>query len=65
MFILLNSLGRHARGSLRAGAAAVFMLPVDRVGVLKAVDGREDALAVPGITGHHSAWRDRAASAMV
>jgi biotin carboxylase len=49
--ILLHSFGRHARASLSMGAAGVYMLPVERVGILQAVDGREDALAVPGITG--------------
>jgi biotin carboxylase len=51
MLILLNAFGRHAKASLSAGAAGVFMLPVERAGILKAIDGREDALAVPGITG--------------
>jgi len=31
--------------------AGVFMLPVPRPGVLRAVEGRENAAAVPGITG--------------
>ena len=29
----------------------MLMLPVERAGVLQAVDGRADAAAVPGITG--------------
>jgi biotin carboxylase len=51
MMILLNSFGHDARPLQSAGAAGVLMLPVERVGILKEVDGREDALAVPGITG--------------
>jgi biotin carboxylase len=52
MMILLNSFGHDVRPLLRpAGAAGVLMLPVERVGILKEVNGREDALAVPGITG--------------
>ena len=51
MMILLNSFGHDTRPLQPAGAAGVLMLPVKRVGVLKQVDGREDALAVPGITG--------------
>jgi biotin carboxylase len=31
--------------------SGVFMLPVPRAGVLRAVEGRDDAAAVPGITG--------------
>src|SRR5215469_1858734 len=34
-----------------ARPCGVFMLPVPRRGVLRAVEGREDAAAVPGITG--------------
>ena len=51
MMILLNSFGHDARALQPAGAAGVLMLPVERVGILKEVEGREDALAVPGITG--------------
>jgi hypothetical protein len=51
MKILLNSFGHDARPLQPAGAAGVLMLPVEHVGVLKEVEGREDALAVPGITG--------------
>ena len=35
----------------RPGPAGVFMLPVPRPGVLRAVEGRDRAAAVPGITG--------------
>jgi len=34
-----------------ARPCGIFMLPVPRPGVLRAVEGREDAAAVPGITG--------------
>jgi biotin carboxylase len=51
MMILLNSIGHDARPLQPAVAAGVLMLPVERAGILKGVDGREDALAVPGITG--------------
>jgi biotin carboxylase len=50
--VLANALGRPipATGgpSLPCG---VFMLPVPRPGILRAVEGRAGALAVPGITG--------------
>jgi hypothetical protein len=51
MMILLNALGATVPASPPSGAAGVLMLPVDRAGVLKSVDGREEALAVAGITG--------------
>ncbi len=51
MMILLNALGRVVEPTPSAGAVGVLMLPVDRAGVLESVDGREEALAVPGITG--------------
>jgi hypothetical protein len=35
----------------RVRPSGVFMLPVPRPGVLRAVEGRADAAAVPGITG--------------
>jgi biotin carboxylase len=50
--VLANALGRPipaATGSLRP--CGVFMLPVPRAGILRAVAGRAAALAVPGITG--------------
>jgi len=34
----------------RAGAAGVLMVPIPRAGILRGVDGRDRALAVPGIT---------------
>jgi hypothetical protein len=49
--ILLNALGRDVEPSPPPGAAGVLMLPVERAGVLESVGGREEALAVPGITG--------------
>jgi biotin carboxylase len=50
--VLANALGRPtpaATGSPRP--CGVFMLPVPRAGILRAVEGRAAALAVPGITG--------------
>jgi biotin carboxylase len=51
--ILASALGEPVPAS--AGQAprpsGVFMLPVPRAGVLRAVEGRADAEAVPGITG--------------
>ena len=50
--VLANALGRPvpaATGPVQP--CGVFMLPVPRPGVLRAVEGRAAALAVPGITG--------------
>ncbi len=52
--VLGNALGQPppAAGSRDAvRPSGVFMLPVPRPGVLRAVEGREGAAAVPGITG--------------
>jgi biotin carboxylase len=51
--ILASALGQPAPaiGRHPARAAGVLMLPVARPGVLRAVDGRDKAAAVPGITG--------------
>jgi biotin carboxylase len=51
--ILANALGQHipAAGHQPARPCGVFMLPVPRPGVLRAVEGRDAAAAVPGITG--------------
>jgi len=49
--VLANSLGRHVTPPRLAGAAGVLMLPVEHAGVLRAVAGRTEARAVPGITG--------------
>ena len=44
---------RRSAGAVerRGGASGVIMIPIPRRGVLKAVEGREEALVVPGITG--------------
>ena len=49
--VLANSLGRRVTPPRLAGAAGVLMLPVEHAGVLRAVEGRTEAVAVPGITG--------------
>jgi biotin carboxylase len=51
--ILASALGQLAPAVSHdpARAAGVYMLPVPRPGVLRAVDGRDSAAAVPGITG--------------
>jgi biotin carboxylase len=51
--ILASSLGRPVPAASHAPdqAAGVYMLPVPRAGVLRAVEGRDSAAAVPGITG--------------
>ncbi len=50
--VLADALGRRtATGPPTARPSGVLMLPVPRNGVLRAVDGRGDAVAVPGITG--------------
>ncbi|MGI9004644.1 MAG: ATP-grasp domain-containing protein [Streptosporangiaceae bacterium] len=51
--VLANALGQHIPGASQQPArpCGVFMLPVPRSGVLRAVEGRENAAAVPGITG--------------
>ncbi len=51
MMILINALGGTVMASPPPGAAGVLMLPVERAGILESVGGREEALAVPGITG--------------
>src|SRR5204862_5391414 len=50
--ILANALGQPApfRGQHTLRPSGVFMLPVPRAGVLRSVEGRADAEAVPGIT---------------
>jgi len=52
-FILASALGQPASAASHAPdqAAGVYMLPVPRAGVLRAVEGRDSAAAVPGITG--------------
>lgn len=50
--ILASALGEPVPASAgQAPPSGVFMLPVPRAGVLRAVEGRADAEAVPGITG--------------
>jgi biotin carboxylase len=52
--ILANALGEPVpagHGEQTVPPAGVFMLPVPRAGVLRAIEGRADAEAVPGITG--------------
>jgi biotin carboxylase len=50
--VLANALGRPVpAGSGPTVPCGVFMLPVPRRGILRAVEGRADALAVPGVTG--------------
>ena len=50
--VLANALGKPVpAGSGPAVPCGVFMLPVPRRGILRAVEGRAEALAVPGITG--------------
>jgi len=51
--VLANALGQPtpAAGHDPARPSGVFMLPVPRTGVLRAVEGRDAARAVPGITG--------------
>lgn len=49
--VLANSLGRRVTPSRLAGAAGVLMLPVERAGVLHAIEGRSEAAAIAGITG--------------
>ena len=51
--ILANALGEPvpSRGQHILRPSGVFMLPVPRAGVLRSVEGRADAEAVPGITG--------------
>jgi biotin carboxylase len=51
--ILANALGElpPSQGQPIVRPSGVFMLPVPRAGVLRAIQGRADAEAVPGITG--------------
>jgi biotin carboxylase len=49
--VLASALGRPVPRGQAAGPAGVLMLPVPRRGVLRAVEGRGAAAAVPGITG--------------
>jgi biotin carboxylase len=49
--VLANALGHHVTPFRANGAAGVLMLPVERAGLLRAVEGKAEAAAVPGITG--------------
>jgi biotin carboxylase len=49
--VLADALGQHPPRLPRSRISGVLMLPVGRPGVLLSVDGREEAAAVPGITG--------------
>jgi biotin carboxylase len=49
--VLANALGRRVTPRRLARAAGVLMLPVERAGMLEAVDGRAEAEVTPGITG--------------
>ena len=50
--VLANALGQPVPAAADpACPSGVFMLPVPRAGVLCAVEGRDSALAVPGVTG--------------
>jgi biotin carboxylase len=51
MMILLNALGADLETAPPPGAAGVLMLPVERSGVLRSVEGQAEARAVAGITG--------------
>ena len=48
--VLANALGLRTSPRRPARTAGVLMLPIERPGVLRAVDGRTEAAAVPGIT---------------
>ena len=49
--VLANALGRPAPAHRDRRPSGVLMLPVPRPGVLRAVEGRTEAAATPGITG--------------
>jgi biotin carboxylase len=49
--VLANALGRRVVPPRLVQPAGVLMLPVEQAGVLRAVHGRTQAAAVPGITG--------------
>lgn len=51
MLILLNALGAPVASAPPSGASGVLMLPVERGGVLQAIEGQAEARAVAGITG--------------
>ena len=50
--VLANALGRPVpAGGGSAAPCGIYMLPVPRPGILRAVEGKADALAVSGVTG--------------
>ncbi len=49
--VLASALGRRVSPRRLPGTSGVLMLPIERAGVLRAVEGRAEAAAVPGITG--------------
>ena len=49
--VLAHALGRPTPGRCSGAPSGVLMLPVPRPGVLRAVEGRAEAAAVPGVTG--------------
>ena len=49
--VLAHALGRPTPGYRGGRPSGVLMLPVPRPGVLRAVEGRAEAAATPGITG--------------
>ena len=51
--VLASALGQPAPGLSHhlARPAGIYMLPVPRPGVLRTVEGRDSAAAIPGITG--------------
>jgi len=49
--VLANALGRPVPRPRTTRPAGVLMIPVPRRGILRAVEGRGDATATPGITG--------------
>jgi biotin carboxylase len=49
--VLASAVGRRVSPGRLPGTSGVLMLPIERPGVLRAVDGRAEAAAVPGITG--------------
>src|SRR6266536_3167025 len=49
--VLASALGRRVSPRRLPGTSGVLMLPIERAGVLQAVEGRAEAAAVPGITG--------------
>jgi biotin carboxylase len=49
--VLAHALGRPTPGHRDGRPSGVLMLPVPRAGVLRAVEGRTEAAATPGVTG--------------